>query len=469
MRFRSPAAVLLALVLSSSFAQPAQASSGSFVFVGHGWGHGIGLGQWGARGMAEAGKSWKQIVGHYYRGVRVARAAPPDVRVLVAQRRVALLPARGTSAWINGRRAAHLGRRTRAFRVRASGRGLVLEVHRGKWRRLRTARAPIWFWRRGAVELATRGGARAYRGRLQVRRAGSGVAIVNQVSMDGYLAGVVPREMPASWPPHALRAQAVAARTYATRVRAGARARHASYDICATTACQVYAGRARRPAGANWILLEDRRANSAIRATHGVVLTYGGRAILAQYSSSTGGYSNRGSAPYLSPVSDRYDDGSPMHTWRVDVSASRLARAFPGIGTPRAITVVERTAYRAARVVVEGSRGRARVSGHRIVAALGLRSRWFYVRGGSRAARSSSSSRRATFHRNLSFGMSGSDVRALQLRLRRERVFPPRAPITGYFGDVTRAAVRRYQRAHRIRQTGIVGPRTRAALNRRRS
>ena len=93
------------------------------------------------------------------------------------------------------------------------------------------------------------GSVRPYRGSVALVKRGSSGRTVNRVLLEDYVQGVVPTEMPTSWPAEAVRAQAVAARSYAVRLR---RLRHyAGYDICDTTACQVYRrhGPARPPAG----------------------------------------------------------------------------------------------------------------------------------------------------------------------------------------------------------------------------
>ncbi len=94
----------------------------------------------------------------------------------------------------------------------------------------------------GTVKLAMpNGDTKTYRGKLALRFSGSGARTVNYVSMETYLRGVVPAEMPASWSAEAVKAQAVAARTYAAKLRAGVSS-GSIYDLCDTTSCQVYRG-----------------------------------------------------------------------------------------------------------------------------------------------------------------------------------------------------------------------------------
>ena len=142
------------------------------------------------------------------------------------------------------------------------------------------------------MTLFTPAGARSYRGSLRSAspvKGGKARDTVNVLSMDDYVRGVIPREMPASWQPEAVKAQAVAARTYATWSRDQFPTRY--YQICDTSYCQVYGG-----AGA-----EDPRSNAAVTATANQILTFDGKPAFAQFSSSSGGWTSAGSVPYLPP------------------------------------------------------------------------------------------------------------------------------------------------------------------------
>src|SRR5581483_10774794 len=125
-----------------------------------------------------------------------------------------------------------------------------------------------------------------YRGVLEIRRVGGGVGAVNEVALDDYLKGI--SEVPSSWPPEVLRAQAIAARTYLLwTLGNGATGDAAALgaQICATESCQVYGGVAkeRAPNGDKWA--------AAVRDTTGLALLSGGSPILAKYSACNGGRS----------------------------------------------------------------------------------------------------------------------------------------------------------------------------------
>ena len=210
---------------------------------------------------------------------------------------------------------------------------------------------------------------RRYRGRLQLRLEANQLQVVNHVPVETYLASVVGSEMPASWPQEALRAQAVAARTYALKARKPA----ASFDLQATTASQVYKG----------VDAETPSTRAAVEGTRGLVLTYDDALIDAVFHSSSGGSATESSGqlwsrqlPYLVSVPD-FDRDSPVREWRQPLDAPLLGRAFPELGAVTAIEVLSTTAtgrVRQARVV--GPSGQLLLSGAQLRSRLGLKSTW---------------------------------------------------------------------------------------------
>lgn len=167
-----------------------------------------------------------------------------------------------------------------------------------------------------------------FRGSVEIRRHGSGVAVINELPLDEYLLGLA--EVPSNWPDAALEAQVIAARTFAVRsalVTSTAPHRVAGADICATQACQVYDGidRERRDVGGRW--------TAAVRRTSNRFLLHDGFPILAKYSSSNGGFSEPGGFPYLPAVVDPDDAAtSPWASWRSALSLADVAGAVPGDG-----------------------------------------------------------------------------------------------------------------------------------------
>lgn len=354
-----------------------------FEIRGRGYGHGVGMSQYGARGAALAGWDVARILRHYYRGTDITATPGGAIRILLTGRR-SQVRVRSDQPWqavdetVQPETAVALAPDAEyVVRATPTGADLVDEdgaivAQFGGLFRVQTDDPT------GAVRL----GAARYRGALRAVPGGGRLDIVNVVGLEQYLYGVVPREMPARWgdeAPAALQAQAIAARTYAV---AGVKPL-AAYDHTADQRSQVYGGR-----GA-----EDPRATAAVDATRGQVLTYRGAIITAFFFSTSGGrtervenaFTNSPPLPYLVSVPDPFDRESPYHrAWPrpVTVTGSRLARMFRLPSAVVRVQVLKRGAsprVRLARLVSrDGSR--TNVSGAQLRLALGLRDTWFTVR-----------------------------------------------------------------------------------------
>lgn len=400
-------AISLALAVPVSLLQGAPARAAAtplapgfpVMFEGHGWGHGRGLGQWGARGLADSGKAWTDILSQYYSQATRSTRTAEWIRILVEQSSTVLVTSDAAfrANFAGGPTLVTSDATFRFVRARVSGSQIVVEKApdaSGPWTSVGTGTAPLRFSpTTSLLQLVFDSGAvRIYRGYLEARLpSGSSTLLgINENSMEGYLYGSVPREMPSAWPAEALKAQAVSARSYAAYKKDAARAGGKLYDICATTSCQVYGGYASKPSVSGSVTkLETSAANAAVDATRGTVLTYQGKPILAEYSSSTGGHTAPGSVPYLAPVPDPGDGVSPHHFWRATVTAAEIEAAWPQIGRLVNIRVTQRNGYgdwggRVVQAVIEGTAGEVAVSGSTLRArfewparANGLRSSWF--------------------------------------------------------------------------------------------
>jgi stage II sporulation protein D len=350
---------LLALALALA-AAPAGASEPVLVVKGRGWGHGVGLSQWGARGLAERGWGYRRILAHYYPGTRLGPVRVRDVRVLLAASLTSVrigskLPFLATDA--RGRRLVLRGRTLRL--------GPRLRVRVGnKWTRLRS---PVRF-AGGAAPIVLDGS--GYRGELVVRSRAGRLSVVNQVTLERYLRGVVPWEMPDHWHREALKAQAVVARSYALATLKPGQI----YDLLADTRSQVYGG----------IRAEDRSTNLAVGATAGQVLWWNGRVATTFYHSTSGGrtaaitdvWPKARQVPYLVSRPDPYCAASPHYAWPTMVVRPGRLRLLRGA---RDVAVVRNGSGRVSEVVVRGRRVTRRFGGDQFRRALGLRSSWFQV------------------------------------------------------------------------------------------
>lgn len=223
---------------------------------------------------------------------------------------------------------------------------------------------------------------RRYRGALELRHKGSGLTAVNIVPVDDYLLSVVPEEMPVDWPAEAIKAQSVAARSFAL----ASRGRHAGegYDLCTTTHCQLYTG----------TVAEKSASNTAIKATRGEVLTYSGKPIEALFHTDSGGMTENSEdvwgshVPYLRAAKDTPAKTMP---WTKTISRADLERKLAAkghdIGKVRSLALSPLAIGRAAKdrtasgrvktMTVKGTKGTATLSGTTWRSLLGLKSTLF--------------------------------------------------------------------------------------------
>ena len=331
-----------------------------WVVKGGGWGHALGMSQYGAYGQALAGRNYKRIVKHYYRSTELGEASG-DVRIL-------LLASVGSSTFRGAKRVD--GKRVKpgkTYTVTRRGGRIVVRALGGK----RVARSSGVLRVTGSKDMVTVGSKGTYRDAIEYRPGLSGgVTAVNHVELEHYLRGVVPRESPASWPIEALKAQAVAARSYAL----AAGADNGIYDHVDTPASQVYGG----------VGAEHPNTDRAVAETNGKVLRHDGKIIVAYFHSTSGGHTENNenifscsgcvALPYIRGVRDPWDKHSPYHRWRLSYSAPGLGAAL-GVGRLKRVKVQKRgVSGRIIYAKFRGSAGRVRLHGwDGIRGQLGLR------------------------------------------------------------------------------------------------
>jgi SpoIID/LytB domain protein len=349
-RLAAGTAVLLASTFGVVLAPAAGAAdvvgvpaSGTWSVAGRGWGHGIGMSQWGAQGAALQGLSTPAILDFYYPGttdVDIGQDYPLRVRLLsLAGSTAQLGPSSGslvlTDLSTGAATTLPAGGRTVVTRsgglFRATVGGAAVQIAGSSAfagpMQLSGAQSPqVW-----AYDAA--GAARLYGGSVRLNATGAAsLEVVNHVPMEQYLRGVVPQEVSSSWAPAALRAQAVAARSYALAVRSAS----GTADLCDTTQCQVYAGLAARTAGGAESAVTRATTDAAIAATARIARYYGGGPAFTQFSSSNGGYSKAGSRPYLVARADPYSGTAPGDNrtrWTDTLPAARVQQSCPAGGT----------------------------------------------------------------------------------------------------------------------------------------
>ncbi|HEU5485800.1 MAG TPA: SpoIID/LytB domain-containing protein [Microlunatus sp.] len=395
MSFGVVGAVSLTAPATDAAADPSTTPrSGSFRISGAGFGHGWGMSQYGAYGAAKRGLSWQKILAFYYpRTTRSKLPSTGTIRVWVtADSDGSLTFKSAPGARISdGSKSYTLptGSSYDYWRISRSGSGYKLATKNsgGSWK-TRSTGLGTGTWRAtsssGALRLVLPSGStRGYRGALSLVKRGSSGRTVNTVSVENYVRAVVPSEMPTSWHPNAVRVQAVAARTYGAFLRA--RSSSSGYDICDTTACQVYRG----------LDNETAAGNAAVSATAHVIMAYGGKPAFTQFSSSNGGQITTGDYSYQIAQKDPYDGLIKDQTWSKTISASKLGKAF-GVGTAKRVQVTKRDGYgkwggRVASVKITGTKRSVTVSGGSFKGKFGMRSNYFTVNGTSSPSKSSPS------------------------------------------------------------------------------
>lgn len=377
----APLVCALAVVLLLSLAASAAAytTSTQFTITGRGWGHGIGMSQYGAYGYANHGWKYKDILKHYYTGIGFGTVANDNIRVRLRSglSSVKVTCDNAYRAWTTGVRF-DIPAGTTATTTYVDGKYHVVAGDSSK-----DFTSPVTFTPDSghlktvtATDLGTTG---TYRGVIRVIRYDSALMMVNKLPLESYLYGVVPSEMPYSWPAEALKAQACAARAYAQRSRNASD----SWDVYCTTRDQVYRGKSG----------EHSESNAAIKATAGIVPTYNGAVISAFFFSTSGGHTENienswqtSAVPYLKGVSDPYDTASPYHIWPSPIRESAgtvgsdLGSTFVQ-GTLRGVYVVKRgVSPRIVKAAVIGTSGVTFIHGSILRAKLGLRDSWAYFK-----------------------------------------------------------------------------------------
>lgn len=340
----------------------APAGTATFIVTGHGWGHGVGLSQYGAYGYAEKGFDFAQIVLHYFPGTELGAAPVSRVRVLLT----------------SGVKTLSIGSTT-DFKVR-DGNGVVHTVTGGTYtltpalKLLVDGKAqphalpgPLLF-QPGSSALGLQ---HRYRGSIQVDVVTGKLRAINMVGLEQYLYGVVPSEMPFTWAPEALKAQAVVARSYALATR-----RTGAFDLYPDTRSQVYLG----------IEHERPSTNAAVNDTAGQVVLYQGAVAKTFFFSTSGGRTASAEdvwgepVPYLVSVPDPYDSISPHHSWGPYVfSGAKLAKVLKLKGRVVDLQPELNSSGRIKVLNVIGTKSTVAVPGTKLRQLLGLQSTWFSV------------------------------------------------------------------------------------------
>lgn len=361
---------------SNESVAPVVAADTPFTITGHGNGHGRGMGQWGAFGYAKDGWSAERILGHYYGGTTLGALPPTRVGVRLVARddkpldviadaglRVAgrdVVPGQAARMTPNPGGGAH------AVITDGCGGPVVWEGDTDNPWIDPIDLAPD---RPADQHVKLCDGGTPYRGSLGVALDGASFRTVNYLDIEDYLLSVVPMEMSAGWADQggaeALRAQAIAARSYAA-----AEHRNPYAETCDNQDCQMYGGASK----------EDPRTTDAVRSTAGTVVMRDGAPVATEYSASTGGGTAGGNFPAVVDAGDRI---APDQNWTKTMSAGEIGKAF-GVGELQSFSVTGNTPEgRVTGVHVVGSTGAVDATGEETRETLNLDSDWFQVAEGA--------------------------------------------------------------------------------------
>lgn len=379
--------LLLVLVLAAALVPPARSAVAGdpFVFSGSGYGHGLGMSQWGAFGLAREGWTAEEILGHYYRDTQVGPTTFEEplrvglangrasLRIEAVEGPVTLTVGGGTTVVPAGETwTVRAGPGTFDLIPPAGGAITAIPSSPQEPMVLAFDGARVRFpelgrtYARGQIEFG-----------LHLCAATCSVRAVLVIDVEEYLLGLA--EVPSSWPEAALQAQVIAGRSYAI-AKASVTQRRSPCDcaLYANTYDQVYAGYEKEAGtdGDRWV--------AAVEATAGLVVLYEDEVAMTFYMSSSGGHTEDNEAvwggtplPYIRGVCDPgdYVEENPSATWTVTETADEVTAALSlGIGTVTGFEVIERgVSGRIISVVVRGDAGEATISGGTLRSRLGLR------------------------------------------------------------------------------------------------
>lgn len=327
-----------------------------YTFTGKGWGHGIGMTQYGAKGMADQGFLYSDILKYYYTNVQVSTYDTTNTNI-----RVALSLNLSSVSFSN----------TEAYRIKDRVTGQVLlesqaniptTVKLSGTQFLVTNNAKNYYSSNPLTIESVTGTPIGHKGNLYLgsmevsKSTNGGIDVINHVNVETYLRGVVPGEMYPSWHNEALKAQTLAARTYALKNRVSSR----KFDVYDDTRSQVYKGYS----------LENAKVTSLIEATKGEVITYNGSLIDAIYSASAGGHTIDSEdlwnySPYLRGKPDPYDTSVYVtNWWTAQLTIEQLSTVFTEVGKVTDIQVLATKYNRPTSIKVVGDKGEITVSGN---------------------------------------------------------------------------------------------------------
>lgn len=339
------------LVTNVPVPRKAQAAEDTFVINGRGFGHGVGLCQWGAYGQAKAGRSYGEILKYYYRGTEISTLSASQqaswVRVLLVENQSTLtVTSKNTGFKLfneasGGQIAAGKAGEEWQVKLVASDQGTLYQVIDPQGQAVGSYKGPIQAKPDAGAYLTLKNNGNTYRGWLRIIQRGTGLnslSVINHVQLEDYILGI--GEVPKGWPLEVLKVQAVIARSYAYTSLSS----EGTFDVYDDQRSQVYNGMVYE-AYPNWV--------NAVKATKGQVVSYQGKPVKVYYSSTCGGRTENvqdawgGAAlPYLQSVPCTYcnlPQNASNYSWSAEFTRSELESKL-GIAGVKYMQVTKRSA-----------------------------------------------------------------------------------------------------------------------------
>jgi len=357
--------VLLAACVLALAAAPTASASVNWVVRGHGFGHGVGVSQYGAYGFALHGKDYRFILAHYYQGSAISQVEGPKiVRVLLDISPSDIGFSGATSACGQALDPA------RSYEAHRTGSRIKLRSSAGK--PLADCGPKLRAAGKGKIAISDVGSFRGVLESVPTESEAGSLNVINALPVEQYVKGVIANESPPSWPAAELRAQAVESRSFALTGGVGGN----GFDLYDDTRSQVYDG----------LSSETATTNAATDATRGEVVTYGGKIAQTYFSACSGGYTESvqnvffgPAVPYLTAVPDPYDYYCPLHDWTLRFSGPEISAKLGGYldGRLKKVVITKRgVSPRIVSAKLFGTGGVTTVSGEQLQVALDGYSTW---------------------------------------------------------------------------------------------
>jgi SpoIID/LytB domain protein len=351
-----------------------KAVKGFYVQGKGGYGHGVGMTQFGAKGMAEQEYKYDEIIKYYYTGVNIEKRntdnvnikvkisldlGSPDINITSDQPYSVVYKTKDNDTeQIVENQIACPAQSTTSFKYMDGNIVITNDKVIDDSTQLPQTIVSIDAVRvipsdTGVLSYINKGNPLPYAGEFKIypNNSSKNLDLINILPLEEYLRGVVPAEMPSSWHEEALKAQTLAARTYALRRISDKKI----FDVYDSTLSQAYKG----------LSVVNDKVDNLIKATKGEVVTYNGGLADTVYSASAGGYTvdstfawGGSDVPYLKGKPDPYDNSEyATYWWNVNITRDQISSAYPQVGVVLNVEITNKMFDRPVELKITGTKG----------------------------------------------------------------------------------------------------------------